>query len=44
MRKKFVLKILLIVAASLLLVAGFCGYHFYHMISLDSGVYLSGDG
>ena len=41
--KKF-LKILLIIAAPLLLVAGFCGYHFYRIVSLDSGVYLSGDG
>ena len=41
--KKF-LKILLIIAAPLLLVAGFCGYHFYRMVSLDPGVYLSGDG
>ena len=41
--KKF-LKILLIIAAPLLLIAGFCGYHFYRMVSLDSGVYLSGDG
>ena len=40
--KKF-LKILLIIAAPLLLVAGFCGYHFYRMVSLDSGVYLSGE-
>lgn len=41
--KKF-LKILLIIAAPLLLVAGFCGYHMCRMLSLDSGVYLSGDG
>ena len=41
--KKF-LKILLIIAVPLLLVAGFCGYHFYRMLSLDPGVYLSGDG
>ena len=41
--KKF-LKILLIVSAPLLLVAAFCGYHAYRAHSLDSGVYLSGDG
>ncbi len=41
--KKF-LKILLIVSAPLLLVAAFCGYHIYRALSLDSGVYLSGDG
>ncbi len=38
------LKIFLIVAAPLLLVAAFCGYHAYRVYSLDSGVYLSGDG
>lgn len=37
-------KILLIVAAPLLFVAAFCGYHAYRAYSLDSGVYLSGDG
>ena len=37
-------KILLIVAAPLLFVAAFCGYHAYRAHSLDSGVYLSGDG
>ena len=37
-------KILLIVPAPLLLVAAFCGYHAYRAYSLDSGVYLSGDG
>lgn len=37
-------KILLIVPAPLLLVAAFYGYHAYRALSLDSGVYLSGDG
>ena len=37
-------KILLIVAAPLLFVAAFCGYHACRAHSLDSGVYLSGDG
>ena len=37
-------KILLIVAAPLLLVAAFYGYHSCRALSLDSGVYLSGDG
>lgn len=37
-------KILLIVPAPLLFVAAFCGYHAYRAYSLDSGVYLSGDG
>ncbi len=37
-------KILLIVAAPLLFVAAFCGYHIYRAHSLESGVYLSGDG
>ena len=38
------LKILLIVAASFLLVVAFYGYHLFRAISLDPGVYLSGDG
>ena len=37
-------KILLIISVPLLLVAAFCGYHAYRAYSLDSGVYLSGDG
>ena len=41
---KKVLKILLIASAPLLLAAAFCGYHIYRALSLDPGVYLSGDG
>ena len=43
MRKKFVLKILLIIAAPFLLFTAFCGYHIFRMISLDPGFNLSGD-
>ena len=38
------LKILLIVAVPLLLLVAFYGYHLFRAISLDPGVYLSGDG
>ncbi|WP_173562077.1 hypothetical protein [Fibrobacter sp. UBA4297] len=38
------LKILLIVAASFLLVVAFYGYHLFRAISLDPDFYLSGDG
>ena len=37
-------KILLIISVPLLLVAAFYGYHSCRALSLDSGVYLSGDG
>lgn len=43
MHKKFVLKILLIVAAPFLLFTAFCGYHIFRMISLDPGFNLSGE-
>lgn len=43
MRKKFILKILLIVAALFLLFASYCGYHMCRMLSLDPGFNLSGD-
>lgn len=43
MHKKFVLKILLIVAALFLLLASYCGYHMCRMLSLDPGFNLSGD-